>query len=584
MKRAAIYLSLLLILQFVAPYSHAQTQTTSAATNDVVVVLSFENTSTAREYNWVGESFADSLAELLNVPGVIIVSPDERELAYQRLGVPLTTLPSRATAIKLAREAKASMLVLGTYNITAAGADQAEAELRGTARVIRVNEGRLSGETMPDGVYATRQYDFGGSLKTLQDMQSRLAYDILYQRDRALPFSLNQFRERARKVPPRAFESYIKGIMTDDAEKKSAYLQNAMREYEKANAGSVYAQAAFELGNLYFAQKNWEKAAATFTRLQKTDAHYAEAAFYAALAFWRTNNLDRALDSLLPLTTQTPLVSVYTNAGAIAAQAARGEKRKPEREKYLEQSMTLLKRATESQPNDLTARFNYGYAFFIAGKYAEAADQLRPVIAANPRDGEALFMFSKSLERTGQAEAATAADNEARRYLSSYAKMQTEWQRGQTINEVPLRLQQSFNRFDFYGAKRIEDTAADNPTGANAQDLLAKAREMYEAGRDDEALPELRRVLTVEPMSAEAYLYIGRIYQRRGDLDAATSALKTAVFWDAKQIDAHILLGKIFLERGDRQTAMTYARNAMQIDPNNPEAIGLQRQIETANR
>jgi Tfp pilus assembly protein PilF len=74
------------------------------------------------------------------------------------------------------------------------------------------------------------------------------------------------------------------------------------------------------------------------------------------------------------------------------------------------------------------------------------------------------------------------------------------------------------------------------------------------------------------------------IYVRRGDQETAISALKTAIFWDAKLIDAHVLLGRIFLERNDRSQAMTYARSAMQIDPNNQEAILLQRQIESARR
>src|SRR5436190_2191003 len=85
---------------------------------DVVMVLPFENTSNRPEYNWVGESFADSLTELLNKPGLLVVSGDERSLAYQRVGLPETMIPSRATSIKLAREAKATMIVLGTYTVT----------------------------------------------------------------------------------------------------------------------------------------------------------------------------------------------------------------------------------------------------------------------------------------------------------------------------------------------------------------------------------------------------------------------------------------------------------------------------------
>src|SRR5215467_10562369 len=93
-------------------------QTNPAA--EVVLVLPFENTSDHPEYNWIGESFADSLSVLLDKPGLIVVTSDERAVAYQRLRLPLTVIPSRATAIKIARELKASMIVFGTYNIAPA--------------------------------------------------------------------------------------------------------------------------------------------------------------------------------------------------------------------------------------------------------------------------------------------------------------------------------------------------------------------------------------------------------------------------------------------------------------------------------
>jgi tetratricopeptide (TPR) repeat protein len=110
--------------------------------------------------------------------------------------------------------------------------------------------------------------------------------------------------------------------------------------------------------------------------------------------------------------------------------------------------------------------------------------------------------------------------------------------------------------------------------------MLAKARELYDAGHDDEALMHLRDVVRTEPMNAGAYLLTGRIYQRRGELAAAINQLKTSIFWDKNLIDAHILLGRIFLERGDRAQALAYSQSAMQIDPNNQEAVALQRQLQ----
>ncbi|MCA1557388.1 MAG: tetratricopeptide repeat protein, partial [Acidobacteria bacterium] len=312
------------------------------------------------------------------------------------------------------------------------------------------------------------------------------------------------------------------------------------------------------------------------------EQHYAESAFYSGYAFWKMGDMERALSSLVPLTTEMPLTAVYNNAGAISIQAARDEKKPEERTRLLTQGLTFLSRASQSSPDDTMVRFNYGYALFLAGKYSEAADQLRPVIAGDPRDGHAYFLFAKALERTGKSGDAAAADDQARRYLQVYAKWQTEWQKSQTVGEVPLRLRQIYDRegqFSITTPGPGEDVAS-----GNMEDMLKKALEFYGAGRDEEALAELRRVLMVEPMNAAAYLLIGRIHLRRGDQEQSISALKTAIFWDSKLIDAHILLGRIFLERKDRAMAMTYARNAILIDPNNQEAIALQRQVDTGGK
>src|SRR5436190_10689525 len=138
------------ICGLLATYGQAPAQ--AAPASEIVLVLPFENLSDHSEYNWIGESFADSLSALLNKPGLLVVTSEERTVAYQRLRLPQTVLPSRATAIKIARELKASMIVIGTYNVTVPPAapddkstpavDKPLAMIAGEARVVRVNEGR----------------------------------------------------------------------------------------------------------------------------------------------------------------------------------------------------------------------------------------------------------------------------------------------------------------------------------------------------------------------------------------------------------------------------------------------------------
>ncbi|HET9479688.1 MAG TPA: tetratricopeptide repeat protein [Pyrinomonadaceae bacterium] len=593
MRVLRILFSFLLLFAIVSLPVQTLAQNPSA---DVVMVLPFENTSNRAEYNWVGESFADALAELLNKPGLVVVTSAERELAYQQLRLPETVLPSRATAIKLARQAKATMIVIGSYSVTPPATPAAsepknqeklpaDAYVQVTARAIKVNEGRTMGEVL-DGGWATRQFDYGGPLTTLQDIHGRLAYQILYQRDKALPYSQNQIVQEATKIPQKAFEAYVKAVQLNlRDEVRARYLKNALHYYAEALGGAVYPQAAFELGRGYMSLGNWKEATEYFSKVQKKEPHYAEAAFYASLGYAKLGDYGRALATVVPLSSDLPLIGVYNNAGAVAVQAARQNKNDGERTRLLKQASEFLARAAESAPNDQMVHFNYGYALFLSGKYGEAAEHFRPVITADQRDGQAYFLFAKSLAKTGKIEAAAAADDQARRYLqSAYAKWETEWQKSQTTKNVTLRMRDVLNREEVFSLVREKNiTAEANSPSSATQDLLVKARDLYQAGRDDEALPELHRVVMIEPTNAEAYLLSGRINLRRSDQEAAIAALKTAIFWDPKLIDAHILLGRIFLERGDRGEARKYAFSAITIDPNNQEAIALQRQVTMGN-
>jgi len=582
-KRFTVFLAALALLFVLAgPARNGAAQTASGS--EIVVVLPFENVSTHPEYNWIGESFADSLSALLSKPGLIVVTSDERAVAYQRLRLPLTVLPSRATAIKIARELKASMIVIGTYNVVLPPSESKEslASITGEARVIRVNEGRMAGDIF-DNAWAPRVYDFGGEVTNLQRVHGELAYQILFQRDKALSFSRNQLVQEATKVPPQAFEAYMKGSLTEERDPTRAiYFKNALKLYANVNGGAVYAQAAFELGRFFFNQSQWKEAIEYFTMLQKKDPHYGEAQFYAGLAYWKTADLQHALATLVPLADEKvmPLVGVYNNAGAVSVEAARDEKKPEERTRLLVQGITLLSRAFDSSPDDTTVLFNYAYALFLNEKYAQAAEKFEKVIAADPRDGQSYFLLAKAQERAKNADAANAADNQARRYMQAvYAKWQTEWQKSQSVPNVALRSRDVLNQVDIsdLGRRQAVDAANANTT----QDALNKIRDLYQQGRDDEALAEIRKLLIIEPTNAEAFLLSGKINQRQGDPESAIAALKTAIFWEPppKMIEAHILLGRIFLERGDLGEARKYAASATNIDPNNQEAIALQRQV-----
>ena len=561
--------------------------TNAQTNNDTVMILPFENTSDKAEFNWVGESFADALAELLKVPTLNVVSNDERKTIQQKLRVPLTILPSLATSLKLAREGRATILIGGKYNIVPAQGETA-ATVSVTAKIIRVNEGRFLSEEFPDGRRITRDIILNDALQNLQTIQGQVAYQILYQRDKALPFSQNQFVESANKVPARAFEAYIKGLLTPetDIQTRENYFKNAMRLYGEAKANEPYANAALELGHSFLNQRKFAEAVDYFSRIQPASPQFAEAAFYTGLIQWQQKNYDQALAVLRPLAEDLKLTSVYNTLGAIAVQSAIADKKnKGKSDALLKDGAEFLKKASESAPDDIVSRFNYALALFLSGDYKDSAAQFRPVLAANPRDGDAYFLLAKALEKTGDATAADF-DNQARRFLvenNRYAKLESGWKNGQ-VDEVNLRVIQP-PRKDFVSVVLIKKQAT--PTAAplnETETLLAQARTLYKNGGDDDAMVVLRRVLASEPMSAEAYFILGNIHLRRGDLEQAVSSLKTALFWDNKLVMAHVGLGKIYLQRGDCLQAKNYTSSALAVDSENQDALGLQRQVERCSK
>src|SRR6185369_12941579 len=101
----------------------------------------------------------------------------------------------------------------------------------------------------------------------LQTVQGQVAYQILYQRDKALPYSQNQMIETATKVPARAFEAYIKGLLTAAPEAKENYFKNAMRLFTEATPDGIYSDAALELGHLYLGQRKSADAIGAFEQV-----------------------------------------------------------------------------------------------------------------------------------------------------------------------------------------------------------------------------------------------------------------------------------------------------------------------------
>lgn len=174
----------------------------SAVAADRIVVMPFENRSQMGEYNWIRESFPIIVSEVLDAPGIYVLSTGERNLAFDRLRLSPNDLLTRASMIRVAEAAQANLALIGEFDI---GGEKDGVTIAVTARLVETTEGRL---------VANKVFNFSGPLSNLQQIQGQLAWNILYLRNPSLPYTKDQFVRKATSAPPLAYQSYVKAVQT----------------------------------------------------------------------------------------------------------------------------------------------------------------------------------------------------------------------------------------------------------------------------------------------------------------------------------------------------------------------------------
>jgi tetratricopeptide (TPR) repeat protein len=527
---------------------------------DVVLTMPFENESGKTEYNWIGDSFAITLANLLDAPGMIAISPEERNLAYERLGLRSSDLLTRAAMIRIADAAQANLAVIGTFDI---GGDAKKTTIAIKARLVETREGRL---------VANKVFNLSGVLGKLQEMQGQLAWSILYERNPMITYSKDQLVKRSTLTPPRAYESFVKGVQTSNAKLSETFLKRSIQEYEAGGGQGNFADGIFRLGMLYYGQNYHVEASREFAKLTQNDPHYLEALFFGGVSLAKANDFKGALTYFEKLLKPLPMLEVWNNAGSVMV--ALGNQ---------DEALKLLRQAVANSPADPTYRFNYGYALWRYGKFDEAADHLREALRANPNDGEAQYILARCLKATGPVDEARVADDEARRLLDNrYAK----WEVAPEQMPVLARMKTEFSRAAYFKLERQQQPVAAAPVVPQSQFIVQQqqldaARRLVSDGKDVEAANALDIFLAANPNNADAHLLRAQVYQRGNQLDKAIASYTTSLSKNPRLVGAHVALGQIFLARGDIARAIAHSNQAIDIDPENRDAVALRRQIGT---
>ena len=490
-----------------------------------LLILPFENTSKAPGLEWISEAVPEVLSDGMASSATYIVPRDDRNYAFDRMGVPTTNKLSRATLFRISEQMDADYVVLGSY-------DYNGQTFTVHAQLLDMKKLFLAPEVVESG-------PLPNMVATLRAM----SWDLLRELNpESLP-SKQDFISQAVPIRLDAFENYIRGILATTRQDKIQKFREAIR------LNPSYTEAIFQLGKTYFANREYESAVSWFARVPK-DSDFATAAnFYLGLSSFYIGNYERAETAFTFLEERMPLPEVNNDLGVVLGR--RGKR----------SEMEYLQKAIQSDPNDPDYHFNLAVAYARLFDNANAIRQLKEVLRLKPNDAEAKS-FLDSLNAIGTTQNSNSfrqttaqAKLPLQRIKSnydetSYRQLTMEIRRaaeGRLAKASPQEhaafhvergnqfLKQGFNT---EAQNAFREAIVTDPTSAAAHSGLAQALDAD--GKEAEAVAEASAAVRLQP-SAPALLILARQNLKDNKLSAASEEVERALVLDPKNQDAQKL-------------------------------------------
>jgi len=495
----------------------------------LLLVLPFENKSGVAGIDWMGEAFPDVLNRRLNSAGFLTISRGDRLYAFDHLGLPLTLHPSRATAIRIAQTLDADYVIFGSYTL---GANQITA----TAEVLDVT-----------GLKLDAPLEQQGDMARLPDMVNSLAWKVTRQIDPTYAVEESTFVAADRKLPSDAFEDYIQGLVADAPPQRVRDLRDAVR------LDPNFAPAWLALGRAYFANQDYDQAAATLGHLSKNDPNALEADFYRGLSCFYTGNYRVAEDAFAFVSTRLPLPEVVNNQGVAASRRGKD-------------AGALFQQAVTADPRDPDYHFNLAVALAHRNDTAGALREVEETVKLRPGDQEA------------QAFAAQLKSGDPPQINPDPGKAVTD-------EQGPLeRIKRSYSEAGFRQAafemeQMQQMRLASMPPEQRAAELVKDGDQFFQRGLVLEAEREYRDALAADPQSALAHAGLAAVRERDGDPDAARQEAHASIQIQPN-VPAYLVLARMDLEANQLDAAAGEVSEALKVDPANANARGMKMALE----
>jgi len=505
-----------------------------AQTPRTLLILPFENTSKAPGLDWISEAFPEVIGEGMTTSGTYVVPRDDRNYAFDRMGIPTTSRLSRETLYRISEQMDADYVILGTY-------DYDGQTFTASAQLLDMKK-----------LYLAPEIKESGTLVNMVELQRALTWDLLKALVPQSVPSKTAFVQEAAPIRLDAFENYVRGMLATSRQERIQRLKEAVR------LNPSYSQAMLQLGKTYFTNKEFESAASWFTKVPETDSRASEASFFLGLSAFYQGDYEKAEKAFAFLESKLPLTEVNNNLGVVMGR--RGKRAELE----------YLQRASDSDPSDPDYHFNLAVAYARIFDNGNAARQLKEVLRIRPNDNEAkAFLDSIS---GAVAPAATPPGNGFRPASAPTAKLPLQ------------RIKRNYDETSFRSlAMEIDRTAESRLALASPKDHAAfhveRGKQFLSQGFAEDAHKAFQEAVVLDPTSGAAHAGLAQTLEADGKLPEAVAEANAALRLQPSAA-AYLVLARQNLKDGKLNAATIEVDRALTLEPKNQDAQALKKSIE----
>jgi len=233
-----------------------------------------------------------------------------------------------------------------------------------------------------------------------------------------------------------------------------------------------------------------------------------------------------------------------------------------------------------------------GVAYYQKGDFLKAVDALKSAQAEDPRDNESIQLLGLSYYLAGRPADAIAYLEQVQSWFpranvdaayilgicyiqtKDYPKARTAFAR---MFDVPPESAAGYlftarmllrQEFDPVAEEYAQKAAALDPKLPGPHMLLGELF-LYKS-RVPEAIEQFHKEISVNPANAAAFYKLADAYSRIQKYDDAERLLQRSIWLDATSTGPYILMGKVLEKKGELELALRALRRAAVMDPNNP--------------